>query len=278
MIEIGKINKLRVSGQSAYGFFLDGDNVGDILLPNKHIQANIKEEDWVDAFVYVDSDDKFFATMLKPKAMVGEFACLKVVSVNRVGAFLDIGLSKDLLVRYAEQKIPMLEGKSYLVYVHLEPGGIRMVGSSKLDHFFNPDIADYNIGELVDIIVWEKTDIGYKVVINNVDLGLLYHSEIFQPLVVGQKAQAYVKKVREDQKIDLCLQKSGYQKPDELAEKILTKLVANGGFLAVNDKSSASAISSLFGVSKKKFKMAVGGLYRQRRISFSDDGIRLIDK
>ena len=278
MVEIGKFNKLRVKDKATYGYNLDGGDLGDILLLNKQAKAELSAGDLVDVFVYMDSDDKLLATMNTPKAMVGEFSYLKCVAVNRAGAFLDMGLAKDVLVRLSEQRIPMKEGHSYVVYVFREEENMRLAASSKLDHYFNPDIANYEEGQQVDILVWEQTELGYKAIINNADLGLLYNTEIFHTLNVGQKTQAYIKKVREDLKIDLVLQKPGYEKPDALSEKIIKKLEASNGFLNVNDKSDAREISRLFGVSKKKFKMAIGGLYKKRTITISDDGIRLIEK
>lgn len=275
MANLGKYNKLQVKSRAVYGFMLDGEELGDILLPNKEVKVDLDIGDTVEVFVYVDSDEKLFATTKKPKAQIDEFACLPVVSISRVGAFLDLGLSKDVLVRFAEQKVPMQEGRSYFVYVYLENDGTRMAASSRIDHFLNPDIGHYEPGSQVNVTVWEETDLGYKVIIDNKDPGLLYKTEVFQPLSIGQKLQAFIKNIREDLKVDLILQKPGYQKPDVLAHKIMKKLTAEQGFLAINDKSSSELISKMFGVSKKKFKMALGGLYRQRVISIDKDGIRL---
>lgn len=276
MIEIGKLNKLCIKDKIAYGYNLDGGEQGDILLLNKQAREGLSEGEFVDVFVYMDSDEKLLATMKKPKAMVNEFAFLNCVSVNRAGAFLDLGLAKDVLVRLSEQREPMKEGNSYVAYVFREDDGMRLAASSKLDFYFNPDVSHYEEGEKVDILVWEQTELGYKVIINNADLGLLYNTEIFQALTIGQKTQAYIKKVRDDFKIDVILQKPGYEAPDALSGKILKKLQAADGFLAINDKSGAPEISRMFGVSKKKFKMAIGGLYKKRVIEITPDGIRLI--
>lgn len=277
MIEVGKINTLKVNEKVAFGFNLDGENLGDILLLNKQIKGDLSVGDDVDVFVYMDSDDKLLATMNRPKALVGEFAFLPVIAVSRVGCFLDLGISKDVLVRENEQRIPMKEGQSYVVKIYHEADGLRITASSKLDYHFNPEIGHYDINDKVTIMVWEETELGYKVIINNADLGLLYKSEVFQPLSVGQKTQAYIKKIRDDMKIDVILQKPGYAKPDSLTQKILKCLEDADGFLAVNDKSDAAEIYRLFGVSKKKFKMAIGGLYKNKIIEIGKDGIRLLN-
>jgi len=278
MVEIGKLNKLCVKNKSTYGYNLEGGDLGDILLLNKQTKEELSAGDMVDVFVYMDSDEKLLATMNQPKAMVGEFAYLKVVALNRAGAFLDLGLAKDVLVRLSEQRVPMREGQSYVVYIFREDEGMRLAASSKLDHYFNPDIAHYDEAQKVDILVWEQTELGYKVIINNADLGLLYNTEIFHTLNIGQKTEAYIKKVRDDLKIDLVLQKPGYEKPDALSQKIIKKLQTSDGFIDVNDKSDAHEISRMFGVSKKKFKMAIGGLYKKRVIEISKEGIHLIEK
>jgi len=276
MAEIGRLNNLSVLEKSAYGYYLDGGNLGKILLPNKLSKGEYKIGDEVSAFIYTDSDEQLTATTQKPLAQVGEFAFLKVVSVGRSGAFLDWGLNKDLYVRLSEQKERMREGQSYVVYIFREPQSIRLAASSKLDHYINPEISEYSEGEQVNILIWERTDMGYKAIINNRDIGLLYHSEIFQKLSVGQKLQAFIKKIRDDAKIDLILEKPGFKKSDYLSEKIIAQLKAENGFLAINDKSSPELIATLFAVSKKKFKVAIGALYKQRRIEFVNDGISLI--
>ncbi len=277
MVQIGKTNRLSVKGTQAYGIHLDGGVAGDILLRDKFAVEKYQAGDEVDVFVYVDREQRLVATTLKPTAMVGEFALLRVVTTSAAGAFLDWGLENDLFVPKSEQQDNMRQGKSYVVFIFLSEKHNRITASSKLDKFLDLQPPPYAEGEEVDLLVYARTDLGYSAVVNSSHSGMIYENEVFQELVIGQRLQGYVKKIREDRKIDLRLQQTGYKHVDSLSQTILDTLKDRGGLVAVTDKSPPEEIYALFGVSKKVFKKAIGGLYKKRRISIADDGIRLID-
>jgi hypothetical protein len=274
MAKIGQTNRLRVVRQRDFGVYLDADNLGDILLPLRDVPENIKVGDELDVFIYLDSEDLLIATTKEPAARVGECAYLKVVSVGPVGAFLDWGLPKDLLVPFNEQEQRMVEGRSYVVHVYLDNSN-RLAASSKLNRFLGKTQPHYQEGQRVDLIIDERTDLGYKAVVNHRHWGMLYHNETFRSLRPGERTEGYIKQIRTDGKIDLYLQRPGFNKDDDLGDRILTLLKAQGGFLAVTDKSPPAQIQNLFGVSKKRFKMTIGSLYKQRLIALEDSGIRL---
>jgi len=207
--------------------------------------------------------------------MVGEFAVLKVVALSKFGAFLDWGLPKDLLVPFREQKADMVEGRNYLVYIYLDLQTNRTVASAKLDKFLDNTPPEYEIGQEVDLVITDETDLGYKAIVNYEHWGMLYKNQVYKTLSSGQKLKGYVSKVRVDEKIDLLLEKPGYEKVDAISEKILNELKENNGFMAVSDKTSPEMIKAMFGISKKNFKKAIGGLYRKKIIVFESDGIRL---
>ncbi|MBT3383394.1 MAG: GntR family transcriptional regulator [Prolixibacteraceae bacterium] len=278
MAEIGKINTLEVVRETDNGFYLDGENLGEILMPQKFITEEVRNSNQASVFVYTDSEDRLVATTETPHAKVGEFAFLKAVAISRFGAFLDWGLPKDLLVPFREQKSDMVEGRSYMVYIFLDYQTNRIAASAKLDKFLDNTPPEYETGDEVQLIITDETDLGYKAIINEEHWGMLYKNQVFQPLLVGQKVAGFISKVREDEKIDLLLEKPGYEKVDAISEKILNELKANNGFLAVSDKTSPEMIKSMFGISKKNFKKAIGGLYRKKLINFESDGLRLIDK
>jgi hypothetical protein len=213
---------------------------------------------------------------MKPYAVVGEFAMLTAKAVNEIGAFLDWGLEKDLLVPYREQNAKMVVGRSYLVYIYSDPQGGRIAASARLERFINLEPADYKPLEEVDLLLWRTTDIGYMAIINNKHEGMLYASDVFEDLERGQRLKGYVTKVREDGKIDLTLTKPGYEKIDEMAERILELLRDNKGYMDLNDKSPAEEIYLMCGMSKKNFKKSIGALYKQKLIDIEETGIRLI--
>ncbi len=276
MIEIGKINTLKVVKEVDFGLYLDGgDEFGEILLPTRYVADDMEVDHFVDVFIYNDSEDRIIATTDEALAEVDEYAYLKCISVTKFGAFLDWGLAKDLLVPFKEQATDMQEGLSYFVRVYLDEETERVVASSKTRQFLDNEPAEYEEGEQVDLVIGNSTDLGVKVVINDKHSGLLYHNEIFKPLRPGLRMVGYIKKLREDEKIDVTLEKPGYQKIDGLAGEILTKLEQSGGYIEVNDKSTPETIKRIFGTSKKNFKKAVGALYRERMISFKGDGIEL---
>ncbi len=276
MTEIGKLNTLRVVKELDFGIYLDGAELGEILMPKRYVPENCKIDDMIEAFIYLDSEDRIIATTQIPNAMVGQFAGMEVVSVNEVGAFLEWGLQKDLLVPFREQKVKMEEGKTYVVYVYYDEESNRIAASAKLDQFLDLEQTEYDEGQEVDLLIYNQTDMGYKAIVNNINEGVLYANEVFQTLHKGQRIKGYIKKIRDDGKLDLCLQKPGFEKIDELADRILSYLAKNDGFLNVTDKTPPDVISQMFNVSKKTFKKAVGALYRKKLVQLEPDGISLI--
>ncbi|MBE9536590.1 MAG: GntR family transcriptional regulator [Proteobacteria bacterium] len=277
MVEIGRTNSLRVVKEVEFGLYLDGEDLGEILMPKRYMPKGCKPDDVIEVFLYLDSEDRLVATSEKPYAEVGDFACMKVVDVAEVGAFLDWGLPKDLLVPFREQKEKMSKGKEYVVFVYLD-NSERIAASSRLDRFLSKEPPSFEEGEEVELLICEETDMGYKAIINGDQGGVLYSNEVFQKLKIGEKTRGFIKKIRDDGKVDLSLQKAGAEKVDELSEKILSALKEQGGFLYVTDKSLPKVINTLFGCSKKTYKKAIGGLYKKRLITIEDKGIRLCEK
>lgn len=275
MVDIGKINKMEIIRIDKSGVYFDAGGMGEVIMQKKELPASIKEGDVIEVFVYPDKDDNLVATTQKPHAMVGEFALMNVVSVSKVGAFLDWGLPKDILVPFREQQNPMQEGRAYVVYVFVDEDSDRIVASSKLDDFLDREPHSYKEGDEVDLLIFKKTDLGYKAVINNKHQGVLYKGEVFQSLPIGLRTKGYIRKVRDDQKIDLILHKPGYEKVDTVSLAIIEKLKENNGFVDLNDDSPAPAVYRMFGISKKTFKKALGSLYKKRIITIEADGIRL---
>ncbi len=275
MTEIGKINNLKILREVDFGVYLDGEDYGEILMPKKYLPENYKIDDFIEAFVYLDSEDRIIATTEKPYAKVGEFAFLKVIAVNSFGAFLDWGLLKDLLVPFNQQKIKMEEGQFYIVYIYLDEKSERIVASSKLDKFLDKQPPDFQEGQEVNLMICNKTNIGYKAIVNNTHWGVIYKNEVFQTLTKGQKTKGYIKKIREDNKIDLNLYKQGYEKVDDSLNKILNILKDHDGFISITDKSSPETIYEMFGLSKKTYKKIIGSLYKKRLILIEKNGIKL---
>jgi predicted RNA-binding protein (virulence factor B family) len=275
MITLGKTYTLDVVKSVDFGFYLDAKNLGEVLLPSKHAPSNLKVGDSLEVFLYLDSEDRPVATTQKPKAQVGEFAYLAVVAVTDVGAFLDWGLDKDVLVPFAEQHRPLEVGHSYLVYLYLDKIHGRITASSKIDHFLNDDKPhNFKPQQAVNLIIANSTDLGYKAIINHSHWGVLYKDEVHQRLSFGQNKKGFIKRIRPDGKIDLSLQ-GGKETRDKYAKIILIYLNNHNGFAPVHDKTNPQVISKLFGMSKGAFKKAIGGLYKQRIISIEKDGIRL---
>lgn len=275
MAEIGKYNNLEIIRETENGVYLDGGEHGEILMPRKYVDDEVKEQGTANVFVYTDSEDRLVATTETPLATVGQFAYLKVNATARFGAFLDWGLAKDLLVPFSEQRIKMQEGNSYWVYVYLDLLTNRVVASAKLNKFLDNTPPEYTKGQEVNLIIIEETDLGYKAVINSEHTGVLYKNQVFRKLKIGSETKGYIAKIRTDEKIDLLLEEPGYEKVDEISKKILAELEANNGFMAVSDKSSPEMIKAMFGISKKNFKKAIGALYKKRYITFVSDGIKL---
>lgn len=277
MAAIGRYNSLQITKHTGFGLYLDGGPDGEILLPNRYIPKDVPTEvdDWLNVFVYLDSDDKLIATTEKPKVQVGEFASLKVVQINRVGLFLDWGLPKDLLLPHSEEKRPLQEGDYCVVHVYLDKHTRRITATAKLDRYLDRTPPRYRVGEAVDLLVVEATDMGFKAIINGQHWGLIHKNEAFKFLRGGTREKGYIKQLRDDGKISLSLQPVGNEAADALQALILQKLQENQGSLAVSDKSPADEIARLFGVSKGNFKKAIGGLYKQGRISILADRIEL---
>lgn len=274
-IELGKYNKLEVVKEVEFGMYLDGGEEGEILLPARYVPEDCKPGDVLNVFIYLDNEERLVATTLTPLVQVGQFACLEVAWVNQYGAFLNWGLMKDLFVPFREQKMKMQVGKQYVVHVHLDEESYRIVASAKVDRYLSKEIAPYEAGQEVDILIWQKTDLGFKAIIDNQYSGLLYESEIFQPLHTGMQLKAYVKQVREDGKIDLILQKPGQAKVEDFSATLLQYIRDNDGCILLNDKSPAEEIYDTFGVSKKTFKKAVGDLYKKHLVVLEADAISL---
>ena len=274
-IKLGRFNQLRVVKRVDFGMYLDGGDEGEILLPLRYVPEGCEVDDMLNVFIYLDSEERLVATTLTPYVQVGEFAYLEVSWVNQFGAFLNWGLMKDIFVPFREQKQKMVVGKRYMIHAHLDDESYRIVASAKVEHFLSDETPEYQPGEEVEAIVWQKTDLGYKMIVENKYSGLVYENEIFTPLHVGKKVRAYIKQVRPDGKIDLELQKSGYAKVGDFSRELLEYIKASGGTITLTDKSDAEEIYAVFGVSKKTFKKAVGDLYKKRIIRLSDGSISL---
>ncbi|WP_394132114.1 S1 RNA-binding domain-containing protein [Shewanella maritima] len=277
MIDIGKRYTLEVVKQVSFGVYLNALELGQVLLPKKYVPQDCEVGDMLDVFLYLDSEDMVVATTQQAKAEVGKFAYLKAVATNKVGAFLDWGLDKDLLLPFGEQKRPVEEGRSYLVYVHINHVDDRIVASNKVDKFLDKTPPAYKEGEEVDLIIGGKTDLGFKAIINNQHWGVLYQNQVFKKIYFGQSMKGYIKQVRNDGKIDLVLQQGGKTELDKHATLIIAKLTAANGFLPLNDKTDADIIYSQLSMSKKAFKKSIGGLYKAGKIRIETDGIYLAE-
>ena len=278
MATIGKRNLLSIVRESSPGLYLDGGELGEILLPGRYIPANLAPKDKLDVFVYRDSEDRLVATTETPKAMVGEFAYMKVIGLHpNAGAFLDWGLSKDLLVPFAEQEFPLRVGDWVVVYVCVDVRTNRILASARLSRHLNRETPAYRDGQPVNLLVAGKTPQGYMAIVENQHRGLLYKTQLGVALTIGQKLKGFVTTVRPGGKIDLNLDASGYKRVAPLTLQIVEALERNGGKLAFDDDSTPLAIRQTFGVSKKAFKQALGRLYKARRIEFMKPGIQLLE-
>lgn len=274
MVDIGNYYTLPVTKLCSHGIYLDGEDLGEVLLPRRYVPEEIEVGDEIEVFLYLDSDDTPIATTERPYATLGDCANLKVVDINNNGAFLDWGLSKDLMVPYSEMRVPMEVGRSYVVYIFLDDRDQRIVASSKLSQFLPEDGSDFKAEQPVDLLICSRSDLGYKAVINNTHLGLIFRDEALQSLSMGKKIQGYIKSIRPDGRIDLSLQLQGQAVRDQLSVEIMTHIKANGGSTTLTDKSTPEEIFRQFQVSKKNFKKAIGGLLKQKLISIESDCIR----
>ena len=284
MAELGKYNLLTVTDIAPHGVYLDDDDKDPILLPSRQVPEGTKMGDELNVFVYLDSEDRWIATTQRPRVQIGQAAHLQVKDVNNMGAFLDWGLAKDLFVPFGEQKKKLQEGDHCIVYVLLDNTG-RLIGTTRLNrHIVDeaksswPGAADpYQVGDQVDALVSHRTELGYKVIINDEFWGLVHHEDIRKAIRPGQRLKTYIKRVRDDKRLDISLEPIGQAKIAPLAHRIFKKLQEGDGTLGLSDRSPADLIELHFGVSKRVFKMAIGQLFKERKIMIEDDGIRLTD-
>ena len=278
MATIGCFNKLKVTRCITAGIYVDGGTFGELKIPGWDVTGKAEKGDLIDVFLLLDSEDRPVATMRKPLVMPGEVALLKVAAVESAGALLEWGMPKQLLVPASEQQQKMVKGFSYVVYVHLDPKTRRITGSTKLEKYLTVKPGGLQLNQEVELLVCDQSDLGYRAVINNSGLGFLYNNDLFQKLKIGEKITGYVKNIREDGRVDLYLQKPGFEKIVDISDQILAKIKASGGFLAVTDKSPAEEIYQLFATSKKNYKKAIGGLYKKGLVVLEENGVRLTKK
>lgn len=274
-LTLGKINHLTIVRKVDFGMYLDGGPTGDILLPSRYVPKGAKIGDELDVFIYLDQEERPIATTERPLAMVDDFAFLRVAWVNEHGAFLDWGLMKDVFCPFREQKMRMEKDRSYIVHIHLDEESYRIVASAKIDRYLSKDMPPYHPNDEVSILVWQKTELGFKVIVDNKYQGLIYDNQIFRDLHAGNRMKAYIAAVRPDGKLDISLQKKGRVQVTDFSEKLHEYLLRHDGYCPFTDKSPAEDIYAEFHVSKKVFKQAVGDLYKQRLITLAPDGIEL---
>lgn len=280
MLTLGDYNTLKIVKSVDFGLYLDGGEEGEILLPQRYVTKDMHIGNEITVFIYLDQEERPVATTERPYAKVGEFASLEVAWVNQYGAFLNWGLMKDIFCPFREQKKRMEQGQRHIVYIKVDEDSYRLMATAKVEKYLSTptlkDLPSLQHGTEVDILVWQKTDLGFKVIINNKFQGLIFENQIFQPLHSGMKLKAYVDHVRQDGKIDIVLQQTGRRQTLDFAETLLRYLYENDGYCNLGDKSPAELIYDRFQVSKKAYKKAVGDLYKRRLITIEPDGIRLI--
>jgi uncharacterized protein len=276
MAELGKLNTLKVIKAVDFGLYLDGGDDGEILLPARSVPNGVAVGDELEVFIYLDSEDLLIATTDTPKAMVGECAVLNVVEVNQIGAFLDWGLPKDLLVPFGEQQKPMEKGQSYAVYLYIDQASERIAATTKLDKHLAESSPYFKEKQQVDLLICGHTDLGYKAVVNGAVIGLIFNSDVFKPIKYGQKMKGYIKRIRDDNKLDLCLQLANREALDALSQQVLNFIQSQGGTTTLTDKSKPEDISAQFGVSKSSYKKALGKLYKQRLVLITKDKVSLV--
>ncbi len=277
MIRVGEYNELEVVKELDFGIYLREGDI-EILMPTKWVPEGTKIGAFLDVFIFRDSDDRLIATTVKPMATNETFAFLEAKQVNEVGAFLYWGMDKDLFVPFREQAQRMETGKSYVVFVYVDEETDRLVASSKLSRFIVREEVELREGDIVDLLVYSETDLGFNAIVNDLYSGLIYKNEIFEAIRVGDKMQGFVKRIREDEKIDLSLQKSGFELVDDVKWRILKLMKEENGFLPLNDDSTPEEIKAKLQISKKAFKKAIGALYRERLVKLTDKGVQLIVK
>ncbi|NNE02388.1 MAG: GntR family transcriptional regulator [Eudoraea sp.] len=273
MIQLGNFNTLKILRSTSVGLFLGDDDVDDLLLPNKYVPESYEIGDDLSVFCYLDNQERPIATTIEPFVKRNEFAFLRVAEVNDYGAFLDWGLEKHLLVPYREQRFKMTAGSWHVIYCYLDEKSFRLVGSTRLNKFFDNDNLDVRINEEVSLLVYRKSDLGWDVIVNNKFRGLIFSNEVFKDIAIGDQLVGYIKLIRPDNKLDITLQPQGTKALEPAAAAIYEKLVANNGFIRLHDKSSPDEIKEWFQMSKKTFKKAIGTLFRERKIEIKPDGI-----
>lgn len=276
MITLGRTNTLTILRETPVGLYLGDESGGEVLLPKKFMEPQFRPGEEIEVFIYKDSEDRLIATRYQPYAEVGQFAFLHVSAVSQVGAFMDWGLEKDLFVPFKEQKHKMQEGHGYVVYIYIDQASQRIVASGKINKFIGNDHLTVEQGQEVDLLVYNQTDLGFTCIINGKHKGLIYHNDLFTDLAVGDAVKGYVKLIRENNLIDLSLQNLGFKHVLSSTDTILEHLKANGGFMSENDKSSPDIIERKFSMSKATFKKAIGILYRQRKVTIHDNGVKLV--
>ncbi|MFI3245882.1 MAG: S1-like domain-containing RNA-binding protein [Ferrimonas sp.] len=275
MVEIGQFNSLKVTKRKSFGVYLDGDDLGEILMPSKWVPNNIEIGDSLSAFVYLDSEDQLIATTQRPKAQVGQFASLKCTAVTHVGAFLNWGLDKDLLVPFNQQKKPLEVGRFYVVYLYLDDSN-RIAASCKIDRYLDNEAPHYRHGEAVELLIAGRSDLGYKVIINHQHWGVVYYNNVFKELKPGMRMPGFIQKVRPQGGIDVSINPPVHQQADQLSAQIIHYLEQQPrGFAPLHDKSDPDTIKRTFGVSKAVFKRAIGGLFKSGQITILTNGIEL---
>ncbi len=272
MVEIGQFNRLKVMREVPFGVYLDGGEAGGILLPRREVPEDTRIGDSLQVFIYLDSDDFLIASTRKPRALVGQFARLKVTDVNKVGAFLDWGMPKELFLPFAEQLRPLKPGEWVTVYLYID-NSERIAASARTERFLEKNPTDLKPGQLVELLVLRRTDLGYPVIIDHRYEGLLHHQDLFREIRPGQRLSGFIKQLLPDGKIDVMLDKPGYARVDPLAQQILDYLDTHGGHCPLGDKSDPDAIREMFGVSKKAYKMALGALMKAGQITQDETGV-----
>ena len=275
-IKLGEYNRLTIVKAVDFGLYLDGGDEGEILLPSRYVPKDCRIGDELDVFIYLDNEERIVATTQKPLAKVGDFAYLEVSWVNEYGAFLHWGPLKDLFCPFREQKMRMEIGESYIVFVYIDRESYRIAASAKIEHYLQKDTPPYTVGTETDLLIWQKTNLGFKVIIDNRYQGLVYEDQIFKRIHTGDRMKGYISRVREYGKLDVTLQPLGYQQARAFSDTLLQYLKNNGGFCDLGDKRDAEDIKRRFQVSKKTFKKAVGDLYKRCLIVLDEQGIRLV--
>ncbi|MDX1475097.1 MAG: S1-like domain-containing RNA-binding protein [Reinekea sp.] len=273
MAQIGKHNTLEVVSKMDFGVYLDGENLDTILLPSKQCPEKVEIGDFINVFIYLDSEDRLIATRLKPYVEVGQCAALTVKEVTSFGAFLDWGLPKDLLVPFNQQRKPMEVGERHVVYLYVDEHTQRITGSAKLSNFLREETSNYEKNDRVDLMIVKRTNLGYQAIVDSLYLGMIFNEDVLKPMKPGQRIQGYIKQIREDNKIDLSIQLQGHEARVDIADRILDELARNNGLLNLSDKSSPDDIYDMFQVSKGNFKKAIGRLLKLKKIQLESDRI-----